>query len=83
MSVSVLVFVEHAGGEPDRLSLEALTFALDLASKVQAKVDAVVLGAASQDVAEMLGPYGVGLAHVAIDPAIVCNLRDLISISFR
>ena len=68
MSVSVLVFVEHAGGEPDRLSLEALTFARDLASKVQAKVDAVVLGAASQGVAEMLGPYGVGLAHVALDP---------------
>jgi len=68
MSGPVLVFVEHAGGEPDRLSLEALSFARTLASRVDAKLDAMVLGAASKGVAEMLGPYGVGLAHVAIDP---------------
>ncbi|MBI2782259.1 MAG: electron transfer flavoprotein subunit alpha/FixB family protein [Chloroflexi bacterium] len=68
MSGTVLVFVEHAGGEPDRLSLEALGFARALASKVDAKVDAVLLGSASEGVAEMLGPFGVGLAHVAINP---------------
>ena len=68
MSGTVLVFVEHAGGEPDRLSLEALTFARGLASRLDVKLDAVVLGSASDGVAEMLGSSGVALAHVAVDP---------------
>ena len=68
MSGSVLVLVEHAGGEPDRLSLEALTFARSLAAELDARLDAVLLGSASEGVAAMLGPIGVGLAHVAVDP---------------
>ncbi len=68
MSGSILVFVEHAGGEPDRLSLEALTFARGLAETLDTKLHAVVLGSASEGVAAMLGPIGVGFAHVAVDP---------------
>jgi electron transfer flavoprotein alpha subunit len=68
MSGPVLVFVEHAGGEPDRLSLEALTLARGLAASLGAPLDAVVLGSATEGVAGMLGSSGVGLAHVAIDP---------------
>ena len=33
MSGTILVFVEHAGGEADRISLETLTFARRLARK--------------------------------------------------
>ncbi|HYK94320.1 MAG TPA: electron transfer flavoprotein subunit alpha/FixB family protein [Candidatus Dormibacteraeota bacterium] len=67
MSGPVLAFVEHAGGEPDRLSLEALTLARGLATKLGAPLDAVVLGSAADGVAGQLGPHGVGLAHVATD----------------
>ena len=68
MSGSVLVFVEHAGGEPERLSLEALALARGLAARLGGVVDAVVLGSAAEAVAGLLGPSGVGLAHVASDP---------------
>ncbi|MEO5704078.1 MAG: electron transfer flavoprotein subunit alpha/FixB family protein [Candidatus Limnocylindrales bacterium] len=68
MSGSVLVFVEHAGGEPERLSLEALTLGRALASKLDAKLDAVLFGSGTEGVAAMLGSFGVGLAHVAVDP---------------
>ena len=65
MSGAVLVFVEHAGGVPDRLSLEALTLARSLASALTAPLDAVLLGSGAESVAGLLGPHGVGLAHVA------------------
>jgi electron transfer flavoprotein alpha subunit len=68
MTGSVLVFVEHAGGEPERLSLEALTLARGLAARLDAVLDAVVLGSAAEGVAGLLGSSGVGLAHVASDP---------------
>jgi electron transfer flavoprotein alpha subunit len=67
MSGSVIVFVEHAGGEPERLSLEALSLARGLAARLDAVLDAVVLGSAAEAVALTLGPSGVGLAHVAAD----------------
>ena len=67
MSGAVLAFVEQADGEPDRLSLEALSLARALASKLGAPLDAVVLGSAGAAAAARLGSYGVGLAHVATD----------------
>ena len=51
MSGTVLVFVEHAGGEPERLSLEALAFARGLATQLGAKLDAVLLGSGTEGVA--------------------------------
>ncbi|HEY4227188.1 MAG TPA: electron transfer flavoprotein subunit alpha/FixB family protein [Candidatus Limnocylindrales bacterium] len=68
MSGSVLAFVEHAGAEPDRLSLEALALARGLATKLGVPLDAVVLGSAAEGAAAQLGAHGVGLAHVASDP---------------
>jgi electron transfer flavoprotein alpha subunit len=68
MSGPVLVFVEHAGGEPDRLSLEALAFARGLAATLGSPLEAVLLGAATEGVAAQLGAQGVARAHVAIDP---------------
>ena len=67
MSGAVVVFVEHAAGEPDRLSLEALTLARGLAKQLGAPLDAVILGTNGEAVAGRLGSYGVGLAHVADD----------------
>ena len=67
MSGAVLAFVEHAGGEADRLSLEALGLARGLAKELGVPLDAVVLGSDAQSVGR-LGRHGVGLAHVATDP---------------
>jgi electron transfer flavoprotein alpha subunit len=67
MSGTLLVFVEHAGGEPDRLSLEALALARGVAATAGATVDAVLLGSGADAVAGSLGAHGVGLAHVATD----------------
>jgi electron transfer flavoprotein alpha subunit len=68
MSRPVLVFVEHAGGEPDRLSLEALALARGLAANLEAPLDAILLGSGTEGPAGMLGVRGVGLAHIALDP---------------
>jgi electron transfer flavoprotein alpha subunit len=67
VSGPVLAFVEHAGGEPDRLSLEALSLARALASQLGQPVEAIVLGSAGAAVAAKLGSYGVAAAHVAGD----------------
>ena len=67
MSGTVLAFVEHAAGEADRLSLEALAMARAIATKSGATVDAVLLGSGAEAVAGSLGALGVGLAHVATD----------------
>lgn len=67
MSGAVVAFVEHAGGEPDRLSLEALALARGLAKQLGVSLDAVVLGSQGEAVAGRLGSQGVGLAHTASD----------------
>jgi electron transfer flavoprotein alpha subunit len=59
VSGAVLVVVDAPGGEPDRLSLEALTFARGL----KAPLEAVLFGTD----AEKLGAQGVSTAHVAAD----------------
>jgi electron transfer flavoprotein alpha subunit len=63
----VLVFVEHAGGEPDRLSREALTFAAGLAGSVGGDVEAALFGPGAADAAQRLGADGVRTAHVVDD----------------
>jgi electron transfer flavoprotein alpha subunit len=67
MSGAVVVFVEHAGGEPDRLSLEALALGRQIAHPLGAPLDAIVLGRGGTTAAGRLGTHGVGLAHVAED----------------
>jgi electron transfer flavoprotein alpha subunit len=57
--MTVLVLVEHAGGQPDELSLQAIALARDLGSPVHAlAVGETVTG---------LGAYGVETLHVAQD----------------
>jgi len=67
MSGVVLAFVEHAAGEPDRLSLEALALARGLASALGTSLEAVLVGQGADDVAAGLGSAGVSAAHVATD----------------
>jgi electron transfer flavoprotein alpha subunit len=67
MSGAVVVFIEHIGAEPDRLSLEALALGRSVAGALGAPLDAVVLGTGAEGAASRLGSHGVGLAHVAED----------------
>jgi len=59
----VLVFVEHDGGEPDELSLQALTFARGYAGG--APVEAVMVGPGAAEAAPALGDHGVATVNVA------------------
>ena len=67
MSGAVVVFVEHERGEPDRLSIEALSLGRAIAQQLGAPLDAIALGTDSEAAAAKLGTYGAGLAHVAGD----------------
>jgi electron transfer flavoprotein alpha subunit len=68
MSGTVLVLVEHAGVEPDRLSLEAVRFAAGLAGALGGAAEAVILGSDGAAVAGRLGGAGLATAHLAADP---------------
>ena len=67
MSGAVIVFVEHVGAEPDRLSLEALALGRSVAGALGVPLDAVLLGSDAEAATAKLGAHGVGLAHVAED----------------
>ncbi len=66
---SILVFVEHAAGELDRLSREALVLAGSLAPATGGQVDAVAFGSAGSGAAvtTALGAHGVAVAHLVDD----------------
>jgi hypothetical protein len=57
----ILVWVDLEDGEPDGLSLEALTFGRGLASAVGVPLEAVLIGAEAPGAT--LGPYGVSAIH--------------------
>jgi electron transfer flavoprotein alpha subunit len=71
MSGPVIVLVEAPGGEPDRLSLEALSMANGLAGALGGgtAVEAVLMGAGASapTAAAALAGYGVAIAHVPSD----------------
>jgi len=68
MSGPVLVFVEHAATEPDRLSLEAVALARGVAKGLGAPVEAVLVGSGAEAAAARLGSHGVATVHLAADP---------------
>jgi len=71
MSGPVLVFVEHAGGEADRVSLESLAFARGLAAALGgATVEALLVGGGSTALASSLAAHGVATVHVVDDARI-------------
>ena len=59
----LLVLVEHAGGKPSDLSLQALTLARSY--DAAAPVAALLVGAGAREASDDLGPHGVGAAYVA------------------
>ncbi|HEY1330777.1 MAG TPA: electron transfer flavoprotein subunit alpha/FixB family protein [Actinomycetota bacterium] len=64
---SVLTFVEHDGGTPEKVSLEALTFARALSERMSLPLYALVIGADGAVASDALGAYGVAEVHVATD----------------
>jgi electron transfer flavoprotein alpha subunit len=63
----VLVFVEHSGGEADRLSREALAFAVGLVGSTGGELEAVLVGAGAEEAAGRLRADGARAAHVIDD----------------
>lgn len=61
----ILVWVDHDGGAPDLLSLEALTFARALAHKCGVPLEAVVIGVDAM--ADRLAAFGVQTVHTIWD----------------
>lgn len=72
----VIVFVEHTGGRPRRVSLEAATKARELADALGGVVHAVVLGKESNAVAEQLKAYPVDKIHVSEDADVDAYVVD-------
>ena len=71
MSGPIAVFVEHAAGEVDRVSLETLAFARGLATDLGgAPVEALLIGGDAASFASTLGGHGVSTANIVDDPAI-------------
>ncbi len=60
----ILVLVEHDDGRPDRLSLEALTFARGIAGATGEPIEAVLFGPEASAAAAGLAGQRVALAHV-------------------
>jgi electron transfer flavoprotein alpha subunit len=59
----ILVLIEHAGGRPERLSLEAIGLAGQLAQTTGEPVEAVLVGSEAREAAGLLGGRGVDLVH--------------------
>jgi electron transfer flavoprotein alpha subunit len=70
MSGPVLVLVELAAGEADRVSLETLSLARGLAGALGGSVEAVAFGGEAASLAPGLGAHGAATAHTITDPAI-------------
>jgi electron transfer flavoprotein alpha subunit len=56
----ILTLIEHQGGRPDELSLQALALGRTLG-----ETEALLVGPGASDAAGELGAHGVGTAHVA------------------
>ena len=63
--MTALVLVEHQGGSPDELSLQALALARAMAGAEPLK--ALLVGPGGREAAAQLGAHGVTTAHVAED----------------
>ncbi|HEY7206925.1 MAG TPA: electron transfer flavoprotein subunit alpha/FixB family protein [Gaiellaceae bacterium] len=59
----ILCLVEHAGGAPSDLSLQALT----LARRLGEPLEAVLIGEEGRDAAAALGAFGASRVHLVVD----------------
>ncbi|MEM1333175.1 MAG: electron transfer flavoprotein subunit alpha/FixB family protein [Actinomycetota bacterium] len=66
---AVLVVVEHDRGDLSDASLEALTFARDVAGQIGgASVEALLIGDAASQVVDACAAHGAVVCHHAVDP---------------
>ena len=68
--MTVLVVVEHDRGELAAASLEAFAFARDIAEQLGVAVEALGIGAASVELADVCGAHGASMLHVAPTPGV-------------
>lgn len=62
----ILGLIEHDRGRLNELSLQMLTFGRRLASDLDGKVEAVLIGEAARPLADGLAAYGASTIHVAL-----------------
>ncbi|HEV8254764.1 MAG TPA: electron transfer flavoprotein subunit alpha/FixB family protein [Vicinamibacteria bacterium] len=70
MALAVVTFAEQRDGKLRRAALEALSEGRRLAQALGGTVDAVVVGAGIEALADELGRYGASRVHVYDDPAL-------------
>lgn len=66
---NILVFIEHADGEPKKASLAGITFGQQYTEKTGGELHLVVVGSDVQSVAEAVKGYGAAKIHVVDHPA--------------
>jgi len=72
----VIVYIEHSGEKPRRVSLELASKAKEFATALGGKAHAVVLGAGADAIGETLKAYALDSIHVASDPDVDAFLVD-------
>ena len=77
----ILVVVEHEGGAPDRLSVEALTLGRSLASATGEPLDAVAWGPGAAALAGPLAASGVAVLHAIDDPRLAEYAPEAIGVA--
>ena len=68
--MSVLVLVDHDRGDAAPVSWRALTAARHLASALDTRLEALVIGAAGAGIADEAATYGAAVVHVAEHPVL-------------
>jgi electron transfer flavoprotein alpha subunit len=68
--MSVLVVIEHDRGALAAASLEAFAFAGDIATQLGVVVEALGIGAATAELADVCGAHGASVLHVAATPGV-------------
>jgi electron transfer flavoprotein alpha subunit len=74
--MSVLIWVEHDGGQPDDVSLQAVALARAYAGASGEELEAALVGESGRDAADALGAHGAGVAHVIADPRLDAYMPD-------
>ncbi len=74
--MSVLLFAENANGKFKKATLEAASYASELASKLGVELHAVAIGTIANDELAKLGTYGVAKVHTITDAGLSAAFSD-------
>jgi electron transfer flavoprotein alpha subunit len=66
---NVIAFIEHANGQPRRVSLEAASEARVIADELGGTAHAVIVGGGAAAIADVLSTYPLETIHILADPA--------------